>query len=136
MYRLGFNPTSGPVVIDAEGRTLGGGEWGPVDSTANAVRAAVDAGALVLQDAPAEDAQTAPAASTAAAAVVEAEDRRARLGDLDREVLGELARNTGVIDAGEDTPTKAELVAMLTPRTNVAIPAPPAPARGRKSQEG
>lgn len=37
-----------PVIIDGEGRTLGGGEWGSVDPDVYAVQAAVDAERLVI----------------------------------------------------------------------------------------
>lgn len=55
MTKPAKNTSSGPVVIDDEGHTLGGGEWGQVDPDAQQVKDAVDAGLLVVTDAaPAE----------------------------------------------------------------------------------
>jgi hypothetical protein len=135
MYRLGFNPTAGPVVIDAEGRTLAGGEWGPVDSTAAEVRSAAETGALILQDEPGDEAGDAP--RNGWLAVGRAEEARATLDGLDRADLADLARRADLLGADDPDPTKSELVAMLAPRGITPPPSsPPAPARGaRKSQE-
>ena len=43
-----FNPTDRPVVIDDEGRQLGGGEWGRVDPDASPVVTALGLGALLV----------------------------------------------------------------------------------------
>lgn len=52
MTQQAKNTSSGPVVIDDEGHTLGGGEWGPVDPSSDRVTDLVDAGLLVLGDGP------------------------------------------------------------------------------------
>jgi hypothetical protein len=49
-----YNPTDSPVVLDAEGHTVGGGEWGWADS--KFVGDHLDAGRLVKADKPAKDA--------------------------------------------------------------------------------
>lgn len=54
VYRLAFNPTDSPVIVSKDGRTLGGGEFGPVDADDKAVQAAVDADRLVWRDDAAE----------------------------------------------------------------------------------
>ena len=46
-YVTAYNTTDRPVLIDDEGRTLGGGEWGPVLTTEEPARMALDAGTLV-----------------------------------------------------------------------------------------
>lgn len=55
MTRFVFNPTDSPVVYDAEGRTVAGGEWATVPSS-DMVAEAVREGRLVKADKPAEDA--------------------------------------------------------------------------------
>lgn len=45
--RTAFNGTQSPVVIDDEGRTIPGLQRGEVDSTADLVKQAIDAGRLV-----------------------------------------------------------------------------------------
>lgn len=42
------NPLTVPVIIDDEGRQLGGGEWGAADPDLEVVTTAVDAGRLIL----------------------------------------------------------------------------------------
>jgi hypothetical protein len=49
-----YNPTDSPVVVDDEGHTLGGGEWGWADS--RDIDDAIEAGRLVKADPPAKDA--------------------------------------------------------------------------------
>jgi hypothetical protein len=49
-----YNPTDSPIVIDDEGRTLGGGEWGWADS--KFVGDDLHSGRLVKADKPAKDA--------------------------------------------------------------------------------
>lgn len=51
VYKTAFNTTDSPVVIDDEGHVLGGNEWGTVETTDDAVKAALDSGDLVLVDA-------------------------------------------------------------------------------------
>lgn len=50
MPKPAYNPTDRPVVIDDDGHTLGGREWGAADPDTDRVRALVDAGELVLRD--------------------------------------------------------------------------------------
>lgn len=75
-YITVFNTTDRPVPIDDEGRSLPGGEWGPVLTTADQVQAALDAGHLVKVDTPAKDANVNPAAAAAFAATAELEKAR------------------------------------------------------------
>jgi hypothetical protein len=48
--RLAYNTTDSPVIVTKDGRTLGGGEFGPVDADDKAVQAAIDAGWLTWRD--------------------------------------------------------------------------------------
>lgn len=70
-----YNGTDGPVVLDAEGHTLGGGEWRPVEQT-DEVTAALEAGRLAKVDtrSAGADAELDPEA----AAALELEDKPAR----------------------------------------------------------
>ena len=47
MYVAAYNAGDTPVVIDRDGRTLGGREWGPVLTTEEEVRQAFDSDRLV-----------------------------------------------------------------------------------------
>lgn len=45
-----YNPTDRPVVLDAEGHTLGGREHADVDDRTDEVKAAVDRGHLIVSE--------------------------------------------------------------------------------------
>lgn len=46
MFQAVHNLTEQPIVLDAEGHLLGGGEWGVADPANEATKAALDAGTL------------------------------------------------------------------------------------------
>lgn len=82
MFRTAYNPTDAPVVIDDEGRTLEGLAWGPVRSTAEEVRGALERGTLVLLDTDTDTAgELDPQAREALDATAELEAAR-RAGEL------------------------------------------------------
>lgn len=65
-----YNPTDLPVIIDAEGHTLGGGEWGQVDEGEERVTGAVVDVLLVVPEppeTPTDDTGTAQAETTTTA---------------------------------------------------------------------
>lgn len=66
-FRTAYNPTAGPVLIDDEGHSLGGHEWGPVEAGHSVVDEAVERGALTLlaTDTEAEAAKADPDAEEA-----------------------------------------------------------------------
>lgn len=76
MYITAFNTTDRPVVIDDEGRTLGGQSWGPVLTTADQVKEALAAGALVKVTADASAEDLSPDAKTAIEATEQLETAR------------------------------------------------------------
>jgi hypothetical protein len=47
MYRLAFNPTDRPVIVDDEGRVLAGHDWEALDDTDERILALVEQGQLV-----------------------------------------------------------------------------------------
>jgi hypothetical protein len=72
-----YNPTDSPVVIDGEGRTIAGREWGWADS--KDVGDALDSGRLVKVDKPGKD------ASKQAQAAYEAKPIRGARSDAEKE---------------------------------------------------
>jgi hypothetical protein len=104
-FVLAYNPSDAPVQVDLRGRTIGGGEWGPVQSTADALAD----GRLVKVDLPRKSEGTDPDARAAAARVDELNDRQSHFNGMDVDELLALVRGTGAI--GPDaTRTKADLV--------------------------
>lgn len=49
MQKVAYNSSDSPIVISDEGHVLGGREWGPVETTEESVKAAVDAKTLIFQ---------------------------------------------------------------------------------------
>ncbi|HVL32572.1 MAG TPA: hypothetical protein VM600_03220 [Actinomycetota bacterium] len=94
MISTAFNTTDAPVVIDERGRTIGGGEWGAVDTDCAAATAALADGRLrLVGDIPSE---SAPAALAAAARTNELAARAKRLEGLDESALRRIAERAGV----------------------------------------
>lgn len=134
MYATAKNTSAAPLVIDEDGRTIGGGEWGTVDTTSTTVRAAVDAGSIVVRrdldsgDVP-DDADPALRAAVETTATIRG--RAETFAALDRDTLEELALDAGLL-AGEPDPTrpppaKTALVATLARSTVDTPTTPPAP---------
>lgn len=122
MHKTAFNTTDGPLVIDDAGHTIGGGEWGTVQTTDPLVQAAVDADLLVVADIPDGD-DVDPNARAAADRTAEVHDRSESLGALEPAELQKLAGKSGVESEGL---TKAKLVSALE-RSDVDIPSKNAP---------
>jgi hypothetical protein len=76
MHVVGYNTTDRPVLLDAEGRSLGGGEFGAVDTTSDEVKAAVDRGDLQLLRNLKDDGELEAVAAAALAEVNELEAAR------------------------------------------------------------
>lgn len=96
MYRPATNVTNGPVLIDDRGRQLGGREWGPVDTTAEEVRSAVERGELVLVDPLLITKDTIREAQAARDAAAELQSRHEALTALDADTTRDLAESAGI----------------------------------------
>lgn len=115
------NVTDRPVVIDGEGRTLGGGEWGAALKSTDQAKGALERSELVELDG---DAGT-PEAKAAVDLARILNQRAAQFGKLDRDALLELAGEHG---GNELVPSAAELSLAelrhtLTVRTGIPVPA-------------
>lgn len=115
------NVTDRPLVVDGEGRTLGGGEWGATLKSAEQVKAALGRGELVELDG---DAGT-PEAKAAVDLARILEQRAGAFGKLDRDALLE---HTGEHGGNELVPSAADLSVAelrhaLTVRTGIPVPA-------------
>lgn len=131
-YRTMFNPGDSPVVIDASsGATLGGGEWGPVNTLAEGVDDALAAGRLVVIDEPDLDADNlAPEARSAIERTAELRERADVLDDLTKPELVEIAEARDVLEEGEEVPLRAELEEELVTSDVPLTADPPCPTCG------
>jgi hypothetical protein len=124
MWKLVFNPGDTPLVVDENGRSLGGGEWGSVDSLDPAVKSHLDEDRLLVVDIP-DDAldqgHVNPAAYDAAKHVKEANERREQLKGVDKQKLLDFARDRQIVAEHDDDPTKSKLVKHLAEHQDVSL---------------
>lgn len=113
-----YNTTDRPVLLDAEGREVGGREWGTAETTQDGAKVALASGSLILADVP-EVGDVNPLAAAAAARTARLSDRRDTLGGLDPDMLTELGVTAGL----SPDLNKTELVRALAFREDVAVPA-------------
>lgn len=109
-FVLAYNPTDRPVIIDSAGRSLGGGEFGAVDSTDDLAKAALAEGALIRPDAPGKGAN--PDAVHAHRRAEALTDRQTAFAAADKKRLHDLAVDAGLIGEDDD-PHKPDLVTAL-----------------------
>lgn len=118
MWQVLHNGTAGPVVIDAEGRQLGAGEWGVGDTTDPVTKAADDAGDVSVVP---DQALTGDIIDEARDARAEAKARNARAEQvraLDKPVLAQAAADAGLglpEDADKDALVRALTAAGIVP---------------------
>lgn len=118
-YTLAYNPSDQPVIVDGSGRTLGGSEWGPVESTSELAHAAIGRNDLVWSEPP--DPKFAdPRALVAATETQRLSARQAAFTAADKDTLLQTARSADLVSEDE-TPLKADLVELLT-RSDVDLP--------------
>lgn len=95
MYSTAYNRTESPIVVDEDGRTLGGGEWGTVDTTGELVKAAQAAGWVVVFPDLEATADTAPDAREAIEQTKAIRDRSEAYGDLETDELEAIVAKAG-----------------------------------------
>lgn len=146
-YRLAYNTGDTPVVIDAAGHTIGGGEHGLAFTGAPEVKALVDSDALVYVDVEESNDNDRDVTATAKR-VGEVEARRQRFAGLSRAALHASARSRGL---SSEESTDGNLAALLALDPEAGLPAedepaptpptpdaptPPRPARsGRRNEQ-
>lgn len=104
MYKTAFNTTNSPIVVDTQGRQVGGGEWGPADSAFDGTQAAITNGTLTWT-ATEPDADSNPAYVEAHNRTQEMEARRKELQAASVKALREAA--------GDEDASKTELITQL-----------------------
>jgi hypothetical protein len=109
-YKLAYNPTDSPVVIDTAGRVIGGREWGAVDTTDEVAKTAAEQGQLVLPSPPGKGAR--PEALHAHRRAQALSERQEAFSAAEKPRLQQLAVDADLIGP-EGDPSKTELVALL-----------------------
>lgn len=133
VYQTAYNATDAPLVADDFGRTIGGHEFGTVETTCDAIEAAARDGRVHIfpggiDAAPGQNPQAVEAQERTRVYA----ERASVLHSADKADVVEFARNAGLIDDDAD-PHKADLIGILTPRVDLDISdlhGRPAPAIG------
>jgi hypothetical protein len=133
VYATAYNTTDRPIVVDAEGRSIGGGEFGTVDTTADEAKMAAEAGDLFIYPELTEGPGQNPAATDAIRNTETVRARAIRLGELEKEDLQELGGQAGMADANDAR--KRDLVTGLAFRTDFDDEAALAKMRGQVSDD-
>ncbi len=129
---LVYNTGDAPLLVDANGRTLGGGEHGLVYTGQPDVRAALDAGLLLAigdTDKPPPDERTTVSELRQHRPKIEA--RRAALARRTRGALRRLAEEYGLPSEQTDANLAAALA--LDPRVEVKLDERPVPRRTQEA---
>lgn len=145
-YETVFNTGTQPVVVDDEGRVIGGGEWGAVQSNEPVVRDLLESGALVRVEEPVPDtagggtAPVNPSAQRAFDRVRAIQERNDRAASMDKDQLIEILQRVdpallaSLPRGGDGKPAKEDLVEAISERPHLrfddeARPTPPEPDR-------
>jgi hypothetical protein len=131
---VAYNASDGPVVIDEEGRILGGGEWGVVDNTEGPAKQAAEAGDLHifpdLDEGPGQN----PAAIDAIRRASGIRERQGAFAALEKKDLDKTAAEAEI--PGREEMDKDRLVSALAFRTTINTPEPKKAASPKpKAQE-
>jgi len=124
MLKLAYNSTN-TVISDSQGYSIGGYDWGTVDTTDDVSSGELSAGRLILAD---EDAAKASGNMRAQDAVAHLEERRQRetaARKADKQALAEALppETVDTLEEGHDgLPSKDDLVDAVVADPNVEIP--------------
>lgn len=134
MYKTAFNPADTALVVSEDGRTIGGHEWGTVDTTDAVGKRLLADGLLINVDVPEYNSSSNQNAVQAFKHTDEISARAEKARSVDKSVLQETAVQAGLVDA-DDSVRKNELVDAVAEATDVKLPAKKTSATRRKSQE-
>lgn len=138
MYRTAYNPTASPVVVDDEGRIIGGREWGTYDTTEQAAKDALGRRDLIATDDPEGEpaADSNPTAMAAIQRTANIRERGEEVKGLDREVLEQVATEHRLVANASDARI-GDLREVVTEHPEVPVPDAPTskPARKRTSSQ-
>jgi hypothetical protein len=111
VYVTVFNPSDSPVLLDEQGRSVGGGEWSPAETTDSVTKAALDSGGLLKVEAPEGDFdrnRQSPQAIEAFERTSKYAERGEQLEGKDKAALRKIADKHGMVEEGDD-PKVADL---------------------------
>lgn len=113
MLKLAYNTTDSAIVVDEAGYSIGGHEWGPVNTTDPIGSVELREGRLVVVDEKAAAKSENVAASGAVKSLEHRRDREARARKMDKDELAEAVAPEVLetMEAGSDgLPSKDDLV--------------------------
>lgn len=119
MYVTAFNTSSTPVTVDAEGRQIGGKDWGTAETTDDLARELIDSKVLVVHENIPDDGH--PDAVAARDRTRQIAARVEQFAAIDKPDLAALAGEVGV--EGAEDAHKPHLAHALASRLDVPVPA-------------
>lgn len=114
-FKTVFNTTDSPVVVDSEGRSIGGFEHGTVDTTEDLASDAMDAHVLIPSVLPTGDVEVDPQVKAAHAATKDRTEKAERLRKMEKDDLAALAASDPSTEHLADE-HKGDMVAGLAAR--------------------
>jgi len=135
VYKTAYNPGDSPVVVSETGRSIGGREWGTVQTTDSAASALLDAGYISIVDYP-EDSDTSTFNTDVSKVITRTDEwtaKHEKVQGTDKQVLLDDARQRGLIEEDEDR-SKGELVTLYTETEDLDVPTKTSVRRDAPSQ--
>lgn len=118
MHKTAYNPTDGPMVVDEEGRVIGGRDWGTVNTTDPVAKVLLDDDSILLVD---RSDDMNPDATAAFDRTDEVAKRHETVKGLDKDSLLEVAADAGIIEEGDKVGV-ADLREAVAGDTSVQLP--------------
>lgn len=129
-HKTAYNPSDDPLVVDTEGRVIGGREWGTYDTTDEVAKSLLASGALVPVERPEGNVDLNPDAVAAFDRTAEIEARADEVRSLDKDTLLEAAQDAGLVQEGEKIGVRDLREAVAE---NVAVQMPTKSSRKREA---
>lgn len=121
MYQTAYNATDGPLVADDFGRTIGGYEFGTVQTTSDDVATAISEGRIhVFASGFPAGQPINPGAAEADTRTKIYNERATALHAASKADVLDLARSGGLVEV-EDEPHKNDVIGVLVPRVDIDV---------------
>jgi len=115
VYRSVYNTSDQPVTVDAQGHTIGGREWGTVQTTEDRADRLIGNRTLVFVADPPAGVRIDSRLTDVIERTKNFHERDSKVNAADKEVLVDLAIECGLLDesAREEPPHKADVVKLI-----------------------
>lgn len=136
-YHTAFNTDTNPLVVDREGRIIGGNDWGTVDDSEQRGQELLEAGVLIIID---ETSNASPRAQMVFAETRRFNERHEAARQANKRDLIEAVEETdpGLLESlpvgGDNRPAKSDLVEVVAEHQEIDVPRATNKATSRKQE--